>query len=233
MPRKIPDPEAAAESAWKYRQRHREAVNDRARLRMREKRERLKSAPSEVQQEHSVRAALHRQNYVQRTKKPVRKPLPKLTPKRPRPSPKKPTRPFQVTQSSENTHKPPLPPNVFTAPLSPPAAPIFAPHGPPPLLAPLPRPRAPDSPTPLPCKPRPCAPLAQIPADSDDSDSFAPRGPLPLLCLRAPNSPTPLPGKRRVPGAQSPKPMSLAEIDAADSDRDSEGGWDGDNESDC
>ncbi|KAJ7608094.1 hypothetical protein DFH06DRAFT_1347127 [Mycena polygramma] len=226
MPRKIPDPEAAADSAWKYRQKNREAVNQRARLRMREKRERLKDAPSAVQLEYSVRAALHRQNYLQRTKKAVQKPRLKLTPKK---SPaKKLPRQEDSHQAKSSSSKRPLPGNVMTDPL-PPVLPrptvskhftvprhngmfTFAPRSPPPHFNDLPRARTPDSPTPLPRKP-----IAEIEPDSDDPDSFAPRL-LSKLPLRARNSPAPL---------------SLAEIDAADSDDwNSDGGWDGDNESD-
>ncbi|KAJ7601455.1 hypothetical protein DFH06DRAFT_1352842 [Mycena polygramma] len=244
MPRKTADPEAAAESAWKYRQRHREAVNARARLRMREKRERLKSAPSAVQLEHSMRAALHRQNYLQRTKKAVLKPLPKLTPQKRPPkklpppglSPQKPTRQLEVSQHQRmqtSVIKRPLEaqPTVskhFTVPRtgitgSNKGMFIFAPRSPPPLLDHLPPPRAPDSPTPLSRKrplravsPKPL-PLAEIPADSDD-DSFTPRGPLPLIDPRAPDSSTPR--KPPLRAAESPRPLSLAEIDAADSDSD-------------
>ncbi|KAJ6518336.1 hypothetical protein C8R47DRAFT_1205392 [Mycena vitilis] len=282
MPRKTADPEAAAESAWKYRQRHRDAVNARARLRMREKRERLKSAPSAVQLEHSARAALHRQNYLQRTKTAAPKPLPRLTPqhrplkKLPPPglspqkptrlSPQKPTRTRQLEVSQDQcihtsaTNRPleaqPTVSKHFTVPRTGITGSnsnkrmklIFAPRSPPPLLDHLSPPRAPDSPTPLPRKrplravsptplsrkrpravsPKPL-PLTEIPADSDD-DSFTPRRAPPIIddaC--APSSTLWNPPLR---AAASPRPLSLAEIDAADSDPDSEGGWDGDNESD-
>ncbi|KAJ6501532.1 hypothetical protein C8R47DRAFT_1211108 [Mycena vitilis] len=180
-----------------------------------------------LQLEYSVRAALHRQNYLQRTKKAVQKPRLKLTPKK---SPaKKLPRQEDSHQAKSSSSKRPLPGNVMTDPL-PPVLPrptvskhftvprhngmfTFAPRSPPPHFNDLPRARTPDSPTPLPRKP-----IAEIEPDSDDPDSFAPRLLSNKLPLRARNSPAPL---------------SLAEIDAADSDDwNSDGGWDGDNESD-
>ncbi|KAJ6503174.1 hypothetical protein C8R47DRAFT_1210450 [Mycena vitilis] len=179
------------------------------------KRERLKSAPSAVQLEYSVRAALYRKNYLQRTKRAVQKPLPKLTPKKS--PPHKPPRPESLPrqevsyQAQSSSSKRPLPPNVKGTPSPPP----------------VPRPTVSKHFT--------------VPPTFRRSESgiigchngmfiFAPPSPPPhphfddLLRARTPDSPTPLPRKAA--------PLSLAEIDAGDSDDSySEGGWDGDNES--
>ncbi|KAJ6449415.1 hypothetical protein C8R47DRAFT_1224965 [Mycena vitilis] len=66
-----------ADKAWAYRQRNRETVNEKARLRMRQKREALKSAPSAVQLEHAIRSEQYRRHYMDRCKEAM-KPLPKL-----------------------------------------------------------------------------------------------------------------------------------------------------------
>ncbi|KAJ7122478.1 hypothetical protein C8R46DRAFT_1238300 [Mycena filopes] len=57
--------ERRAQAAWEYRQRNREAVNAKARIRMRRKREALQSAPSAVQLEHTVKAAQYRRKYLE------------------------------------------------------------------------------------------------------------------------------------------------------------------------
>ncbi|KAJ6542989.1 hypothetical protein B0H19DRAFT_1268177 [Mycena capillaripes] len=66
-----------AQAAWAYRQRNRQAINEKAQIRMRNCWEQLKNAPNAVQLEHSLRAAQYRRNYIERTKK-INKPLPKL-----------------------------------------------------------------------------------------------------------------------------------------------------------
>ncbi|KAK7033757.1 hypothetical protein R3P38DRAFT_3185520 [Favolaschia claudopus] len=61
--------ERRAQAAWEYRQRA--AVNEKARLRMRARRERLRRAPADVQSEYAVRAARYRRDYVERTRRAV------------------------------------------------------------------------------------------------------------------------------------------------------------------
>ncbi|KAK6984034.1 hypothetical protein R3P38DRAFT_2807230 [Favolaschia claudopus] len=56
-----------AQAAWEYRQRHRAAVNEKARLRMRAHREKLRRAPADVQVEYAVKAAQYRRDYVECT----------------------------------------------------------------------------------------------------------------------------------------------------------------------
>ncbi|KAK7022210.1 hypothetical protein R3P38DRAFT_3173188 [Favolaschia claudopus] len=71
--------ERRAQAAWEYRQRltnvererHRAAVNEKARARMRARREKLRRAPADVQLEHAVKAAQYRRNYVERTRRAV------------------------------------------------------------------------------------------------------------------------------------------------------------------
>ncbi|KAJ7046289.1 hypothetical protein C8F04DRAFT_1248538 [Mycena alexandri] len=55
-----------AQAAREYRQRHRESVNEKARLRMQKRRAALLTAPSAVQLEQSVKAAQYRRNYIER-----------------------------------------------------------------------------------------------------------------------------------------------------------------------
>ncbi|KAJ7796573.1 hypothetical protein B0H13DRAFT_1934517, partial [Mycena leptocephala] len=87
-----------AQAAWEYRQRNRQAVNERAKIRMRERREQLKTAPNAVQLEHSLRAAQYRRNYLERTKQAVKNSLPKV-PKKKAPPPT-PVTPPRIRQSS-------------------------------------------------------------------------------------------------------------------------------------
>ncbi|KAK6992476.1 hypothetical protein R3P38DRAFT_2802772 [Favolaschia claudopus] len=56
-----------AQASWEYRQRNQAATNDKARLRMRAKREKLLRAPSAVQLEYSVRAEKYRRDYTERS----------------------------------------------------------------------------------------------------------------------------------------------------------------------
>ncbi|KAK6992618.1 hypothetical protein R3P38DRAFT_2802170 [Favolaschia claudopus] len=62
-----PDPPEArsrgADSAWRYRQRYKETVNERARVRMQAKRAALRQAPPEVQHQQAVKARQYRQAY--------------------------------------------------------------------------------------------------------------------------------------------------------------------------
>ncbi|KAK7019062.1 hypothetical protein R3P38DRAFT_3200303 [Favolaschia claudopus] len=58
-----------AQAAYEYRQRA--SVNEKARLRMRARREKLRRAPADVQLEHAVKAAQYRRDYVERTRRAV------------------------------------------------------------------------------------------------------------------------------------------------------------------
>ncbi|KAJ7065913.1 hypothetical protein B0H15DRAFT_958486 [Mycena belliarum] len=64
--------ESRAHSAWLYRERHKELINEKARVRMQKYREGLKSAPSAVQRESQIRAKRYRRNYKERTKDPLK-----------------------------------------------------------------------------------------------------------------------------------------------------------------
>ncbi|KAJ7038349.1 hypothetical protein C8F04DRAFT_1179971 [Mycena alexandri] len=57
-----------AQAAWEYRQRHRAAVNEKARLRMQKRREALKHASSDVQQQATQKARQYRQRYNERAR---------------------------------------------------------------------------------------------------------------------------------------------------------------------
>ncbi|KAK7053868.1 hypothetical protein R3P38DRAFT_2761581 [Favolaschia claudopus] len=52
-----------ADVAWQYRTRHREIINEKARNRMRRRREAIRQAPSDVQLIHRIRARLYRRTY--------------------------------------------------------------------------------------------------------------------------------------------------------------------------
>ncbi|KAJ7665346.1 hypothetical protein DFH06DRAFT_1323741 [Mycena polygramma] len=225
MPRKTTkarnDPElldGAALRAWRYRQRHRDSVNEKAKARMRQKREQLKSAPSAVQHEYNHRAEQYRQNYLQRTKQPVKKPpvAPKLPAKKSTPakSPAKIPPTLPPTAPHNTAAKAPALP-ATSSPVSPVTAPrvggpggLFGP-----VVAPLgySRPRAVTSFT------RVC--LFDV-------------GPCPASLKIIPTNG--VPARRRAPN--SPTPLSLADIDAARNSDDDEGasesdaGWEGDNE---
>ncbi|KAJ7666209.1 hypothetical protein DFH06DRAFT_1322828 [Mycena polygramma] len=54
-----------AQLAREYRERNREKINEKARLRMRRRREALQKAPSAIQLDYSVRAAQYRKNYAE------------------------------------------------------------------------------------------------------------------------------------------------------------------------
>ncbi|KAJ7909708.1 hypothetical protein B0H13DRAFT_1877513 [Mycena leptocephala] len=77
--------ERRAEVAWLYRRRNREAINEKARLRMQNKlrlfrrREELRSAPAAVQAEHQAKARQYRQKYLDRNR-PVSRPKVKVSP---------------------------------------------------------------------------------------------------------------------------------------------------------
>ncbi|KAJ7226776.1 hypothetical protein GGX14DRAFT_555363 [Mycena pura] len=64
--------ERQAQAAWEYRQRNKVTINQKAKERMRERRQRLLTAPSAVQLEYATRAARYRRNYLERTKKPAK-----------------------------------------------------------------------------------------------------------------------------------------------------------------
>ncbi|KAJ7716211.1 hypothetical protein B0H16DRAFT_1476912 [Mycena metata] len=55
-----------AQAAWEYRRRHREAINEKARIRMHKRRAELKQAPSAVQEEHAAKARQYRRRYIER-----------------------------------------------------------------------------------------------------------------------------------------------------------------------
>ncbi|KAJ7186912.1 hypothetical protein C8R46DRAFT_1206904 [Mycena filopes] len=59
--------ERRADAAWRYRQRKKVEVNLKARERMQRRREQLKTAPSDVQLEHTVQAAQYRRRYKERS----------------------------------------------------------------------------------------------------------------------------------------------------------------------
>ncbi|KAK6992991.1 hypothetical protein R3P38DRAFT_3224402 [Favolaschia claudopus] len=63
-----------AQAAWEYRQRNKAAVNEKARLRMRDRREKLRRASAAVQLEYAVKAAQYRQDYVERARRAARSP---------------------------------------------------------------------------------------------------------------------------------------------------------------
>ncbi|KAK6992821.1 hypothetical protein R3P38DRAFT_3225204 [Favolaschia claudopus] len=73
-----PDPPEArsrgADSAWRYRQRYKETVNERARVRMQAKRAALRQAPPEVQHQQAVKARQYRQAYRRDVGAPTSKP---------------------------------------------------------------------------------------------------------------------------------------------------------------
>ncbi|KAJ7829914.1 hypothetical protein B0H13DRAFT_2372262 [Mycena leptocephala] len=71
--------ERRAEVAWLYRRRNREAINEKARLRMQKRREELRSAPAAVQAEHQAKARQYRQKYLDRNR-PVSRPKVKVSP---------------------------------------------------------------------------------------------------------------------------------------------------------
>ncbi|KAJ7222632.1 hypothetical protein GGX14DRAFT_558721 [Mycena pura] len=155
--------ERRAQVAWEYRQRHKDTINEKAKLRMRKsvlhlhscpvpswlryafrRREQLKTAPSDIQLEHALRAAQYRRNYVEQSYQATRKAAPQ-TQKNPtnvtpsRVSKPKPSAASQHTAVSRKTspaathkHKQPELVQKSSAP---------APG--------KPRPRAPHSPTPL------------------------------------------------------------------------------------
>ncbi|KAJ7106122.1 hypothetical protein C8R43DRAFT_1140610 [Mycena crocata] len=60
--------ERRAQAAWEYRQRNPAAINEKARLRMRDRREALRTAPSGIQLLHAVKARQYRRNYIERNK---------------------------------------------------------------------------------------------------------------------------------------------------------------------
>ncbi|KAJ7716046.1 hypothetical protein DFH07DRAFT_785490 [Mycena maculata] len=59
-----------AQAAWEYHQRNKEAINAKARVRMRRRREELKTASSDIQQEYTVKARQYRRRYIDRHKEP-------------------------------------------------------------------------------------------------------------------------------------------------------------------
>ncbi|KAJ7820054.1 hypothetical protein B0H13DRAFT_2378049 [Mycena leptocephala] len=134
-----------AQAAWNYRQRNQEAINAKAKLRMRQRRETLLTAPSAVQLEHSIRAAQYRRNYLERTKKPV-KPLAKV--------PSKKSQPTTVTRvapaaNQQNQKQSAVTPSRASKPVAKPAPkPKLPRQGILPTPSVHPRPRIPGSPSP-------------------------------------------------------------------------------------
>ncbi|KAJ7868660.1 hypothetical protein B0H13DRAFT_2351306 [Mycena leptocephala] len=140
--------ERGAQAAWEYCQRHRDAINAKARLRMQKRREALQKAPSDVQLEHAVRAAKYRRDYIERhTERPTKKSRKLSHPKSPSKSKNKDANPPDrvssrasqgVESATSSQRKEPMsrspPPRVAVAA----AAPEYRP----------PRPRAAGSPSP-------------------------------------------------------------------------------------
>ncbi|KAJ7678251.1 hypothetical protein DFH06DRAFT_1317029 [Mycena polygramma] len=187
--------EGDAQRAWAYRQRHREKINEKARLRMRRRREELAKAPSAIRQEYTVRAAQYRRNYKERTAKTIMKPpkkvgtprkvtaaaastpakTPAKTPARTRTRKAAPTD-GGVAETAPSARITPVIRTPFTHTLRPggifidPARPgwfQFAPRPPPsPQKIPGYRYADPASPT-----PRTLADIANAPSDNDDSDA--------------------------------------------------------------
>ncbi|KAK7019466.1 hypothetical protein R3P38DRAFT_2782577 [Favolaschia claudopus] len=52
-----------ADVAQQYRQRHREIINEKAKIRQRRRREEIRQASSAVQMEHRIRARIYRRTY--------------------------------------------------------------------------------------------------------------------------------------------------------------------------
>ncbi|KAK7033887.1 hypothetical protein R3P38DRAFT_3186201 [Favolaschia claudopus] len=75
-----------AQAAWEYRQRNKAAVNEKARVRMRAHREKLRRSSAAVQLEYAVKAAQYRQDYVERATRAARRSVAKSLQRSP-PSP--------------------------------------------------------------------------------------------------------------------------------------------------
>ncbi|KAJ6624326.1 hypothetical protein B0H10DRAFT_1943228 [Mycena sp. CBHHK59/15] len=143
-----------AQLAWEYRQRHKEVINAKARIRMQKRREELQKAPSEVQLQQSVKAAQYRRNYTDRTKQTKKatssKTKSKSTPSKSKKKDGKSTggdiasgatnlgKAASSGQPKNPLPKPPLPPV--------PSPRVGAGEK---SFNPVPRPRAPDSPSPM------------------------------------------------------------------------------------
>ncbi|KAJ7661509.1 hypothetical protein DFH06DRAFT_1129607 [Mycena polygramma] len=169
-----------AHAAWKYRQRNREAINRKARERMRRP---LKSAPSAVQLEHRLRAEQHRKNYLEGSKQSVKKPLPRIPTKNTVVStaltPPRVAKSVLVKKAPVEVKEAPPKRTVMCPALSlkikpGPAGQCLFDVGPPPPHLWLNPPRAPDSPTPIrprraPDSPTPMS-LTQIDAGEDSED---------------------------------------------------------------
>ncbi|KAJ7752278.1 hypothetical protein B0H16DRAFT_1723624 [Mycena metata] len=168
-----------AHAAWEYRQRNRAVVNEKARVRMQKRREALRHAPSDVQQEANRKARQYRRNYVERGGTQSK---PEATQSPPKKIKQKPTVPQQ--------HQLAAPPTAPGPPAPPPRAklrPAPSPFGSSPgkiadlnLVKPRPpsgstnRAKTPPTPTPRSRNPRPATPrsLAAIDADDDGADSL-------------------------------------------------------------
>ncbi|KAK7019474.1 hypothetical protein R3P38DRAFT_3194269 [Favolaschia claudopus] len=110
-----------AQAAWEYRQRcvllilppapapadlrvrHKAAVNEKARLRMRAHRQKLQQAPASVQLEYAVKAAQYRRDYVERARQEMCMPRSHPSSNVRRAPPAKPRRPraYPPTSSQE------------------------------------------------------------------------------------------------------------------------------------
>ncbi|KAJ6488307.1 hypothetical protein C8R47DRAFT_1216111 [Mycena vitilis] len=231
--------DGAALRARRYREHHREVVNEKAKIRMRQKREQLKTAPSAVQMEYNVRAEQYRLNYLQRTKQAVAKALAPTLPARKSAGPKATVKKKKRVPPPALAAPLPVPPRPRLQVLpaaSPPASPIT------PRRANRPGKSALFAPRSLGALAGVALPLGyakwgRIPGAPGMFDV----GPCPdWLKIVPPKDARSVPGTakavephRRAPN--SPTPMSLADIDAAcDSDdaAESDEGWDGDNERD-
>ncbi|KAJ7016827.1 hypothetical protein C8F04DRAFT_1195720 [Mycena alexandri] len=108
--------ESRAEAAWKYRQ----STAANAKLR---RRERLKSAPSDVQLEHRLKAIQYRRNYAERTKKgsALQQPADQTKTTKKGPSPAKPTaaKPSAAKRTAAVKHTTPAKPTKGPAPTKP------------------------------------------------------------------------------------------------------------------
>ncbi|KAJ7649150.1 hypothetical protein DFH06DRAFT_1332171 [Mycena polygramma] len=91
-----------AQLAREYRERNREKVNEKARLRMRRRREALQKAPSAIQLEYSVRAAQYRKDYAEHHSRPKKRHTDKKRARAQTSPPKKP-------RDEIKTARPPVP----------------------------------------------------------------------------------------------------------------------------
>ncbi|KAJ7734682.1 hypothetical protein B0H16DRAFT_1731742 [Mycena metata] len=164
-----------AQTAWEYCQRNRTVVNEKARVRVQKRREALKEAPSDVQQEAIQKARQYRRNYIRRANPDSSSsPATRVSPKKAEPKPVAPWQPQVAALPA-----PPAPPVLpHAVKLRPAPAPF---HSSPGKIADMnlvrPRPplahrtSTPLTPTPPSRKRQPTTPrsLAAIDAEQDDS----------------------------------------------------------------